>query len=102
MRLFEQAEKYRSDMTRKLKKKYRDDKPPAVLEAEKVIAQYREEKASAELQIARLESKQCPSSVCFKCFWMKGLSFHLIAIPSDDETDLFRCPECNSIYEQKT
>ncbi len=100
MTLSEQAEEYRASMLRKLKKKYGDNKPPAVLEAEKVIAQYREEKANAKPQIARLETEKCPPSICFHCFWVKGVSFHLVAIPGDDDMDIFKCPECKRTYEQ--
>jgi hypothetical protein len=93
-----QNEEYRANMLKKLKKKYGDSNPPEVLEAEKVIANYREKKTNAIAQINRLESSECPESVCCECFYMQGLNFQLKSINGGENFDSFRCPECGTTY----
>ena len=101
MSIIEDTIEYRNHMLRKLKKKYRYGKPASVLEAEKIIAKYNEEKANANPQIARLETEECPSSVCSECFYMLGISHDLKPIGCDDNhNDCFKCPECHAVYEE--
>jgi len=100
MSIIKDTLEYRDRMLRQLKNKYRNNKPAAVLEAEEVIAKYNEEKANANPQIARLETEECPPSICRECFYMRDLSFHLKPIQGDSDYDYFECPECKRTYKE--
>ena len=51
-----QSEEYRLQMLRRLENRYGNDKPTEVLEAEEVIAKFRQEKARDRQAITRLSS----------------------------------------------
>ena len=94
------AKKYRERMLVKLSWKQDEEKRPEVLDADEIIAKYREEQENLKPQISRLKTSECPDSVCPKCFYMHGLSVHLKTSPGDDNFDRYRCPECKTIYEE--
>ncbi|MDD1620871.1 MAG: hypothetical protein LUQ11_05275 [Methylococcaceae bacterium] len=96
----EYAKEYRGNLLKKLSRKKSGSKPSEVLEAEKIIAKYNEEQEKIGPQLFRLESSECPDSICPQCFYLRGLNVHLKTIPGDDEIDKYQCPECNSIYEE--
>jgi hypothetical protein len=72
MRWSKESESYRLEMLRHLKEKYGNAKPSEVLEAEQVIAKYREEKARAGEQIPRLEAGPPTPNACPRCWSMNG------------------------------
>lgn len=88
-------------MLRKFTRKKHGKKPSEVLEAEKIIAKYIEEQKNIDPILSRLESSECPDSVCCECFYMRGLSFHLKCIPGGEDFDSFSCPECGATYSVK-
>jgi hypothetical protein len=95
------AEEYRERLLVKFSRKNTGKKPPEVLEAEKVIAKYRKEQEEVEPTLSRLNSLECPDSVCPDCLWTKGRTVHVKPISSSNcDIDLFRCPECNRTYEE--
>lgn len=101
MKLSEQADKHRVAMLRKLKRKYRDGTPQEVLEAQRVIVKYQEERAGAKKHIARLEAEACPVGLCFRCFYDKGIKVPLVPMSSEDtDYDCFRCGQCGAQYNE--
>lgn len=102
MRGSKESEGYRLDMLRYLKEKYRDAKPPEVLEAEQVIAKFREEKASADAQIPRLEAGLPKQNLCPRCWFMDGHESALYAVPSDDPQrfDRWKCRRCDYVEDR--
>lgn len=96
------AEEHRERLLVKFSRKNHGEKPTEVLDAEEIIAKYREEQENIEPTLSRLESLDCPDSVCPDCFWTKGISVHIKPISSSDgDIDLFRCPQCNRQYEEQ-
>ena len=100
--MIKESEEYRLNMLRSMENKYDQSKPPEVLEAEEVIAKFSQEQERARAVILRLKTTKCPSSECFRCFFLRGLSVDLKAIPGDDNFDRFRCPKCKATYETPT
>ena len=94
------AEEYRRILLSKLTRKNAGSKPAEVLEAEKIISKYRKEHKNIELQLSRLESSDCPGSVCPNCFYTRGLSVHLKNSDGNDEEDRFKWPDCNHVYTE--
>ena len=70
------AEEYRERLLVKFTRKYASEKPSEVLEAEKIIAKYREEQKNIEPTLSRLNSFECPDFVCPDCFWTKSVTVH--------------------------
>ena len=98
--IFKTPEEYRKSLLRKLTRKSVGNKPAKVLEAEKIIADYRKEQEDIKLQLSRLESSDCFDSVCPNCFFMRGISVHLKNSDGNDEMEKFNCSECNYVYEE--
>ena len=96
------ARDFRNSRLKTLSRKKSGKKPSKILEAEKIIAKYREEQENLEPQLSRLESSECPDSVCPKCFYMHGLHSQLEPIEGDDDYDRFRCSKCRSVFEEET
>lgn len=92
----EKSESYRLDMLRRLKDRYHKAKPAEVLEAEKVIAKFREEEARDRKIIPRLESELPKPDLCPRCWFIDGHEMPLISIPADDPKhfDRMKCREC--------
>jgi len=94
------AEEYRERLLRKLTRQNASGKPAEVLEADKIIADYREKNENRTLQILSLESSDCPDSICPNCFYTRGLNIHLKNSDGNDDEDRFKCPECNHVYTE--
>jgi len=94
------AEEYREGLLRKLTRKNTGGKPAEVLDAEKIIADYREKQENIDPQLSRLENSECPNSICPNCFYTKGLNIHLNNSDGNDEVEKFNCPECNYVYKE--
>lgn len=93
------AKEYRERLLGKLSRKKHGKKPSEVLDAEKVIAKYCKEQQELEPQLTRLESSDCPDSVCPECFYLYGLHINLNTFPGDIDVDRFLCPRCKALYE---
>jgi len=96
----EKSEEYRLEMIRHLKEKYQQAKPSEVLEAEKVIARYRESEARDRGAMARLRLQLPNENLCPECFYMHERESILHTIGSESGVDRFRCRECG--YEIET
>ena len=94
------AKEYRESLLRKITKQNTGNKPAKVLEAEKIIAKYRDKHKNLELQLSRLNSSDCPNSICPHCFYSFGFSHNLKPISGNDEIDKFECDECHYVYEE--
>ena len=86
------AKEYRERMIITLSREYREQEPSEILKANEIIAAYRKKQADIEPQLSRLQTSECPDSVCPKCFYLH--------YPSNDNVDKFRCTQCNTIYEE--
>ena len=65
-----ESENYRLQMLRRFKRE-RDGPPPAeVLEAEKMVAQFREKQAKAKEVVLRLEKPPPKPNLCSECFYI--------------------------------
>jgi hypothetical protein len=96
------AKEHREILLVKFSRKNTGKKPSEVLEAEKIIAKYRKEQENVQPTLSRLNSLECPDSVCPDCLWTKGITVHVKPISSPHgDIDLFRCPECNRTYEEQ-
>jgi len=94
------AKEYRERMIITLSREYREQEPSEILKANEIIAAYRKKQADIEPQLSRLQTSECPDSVCPKCFYLHNLTIQLKDYPSNDNVDKFRCPQCNTIYEE--
>ena len=99
----EESESYRLKMLRRLERERDGPLPPKVLEAEKVIADFRKKQAQARDAIIRLSSPLPKNDLCPKCYFLHGRS--VIMEPrmhSDpDRFDLMECPKCGHNEERE-
>ncbi len=97
-----ESETHRSQMLRRLQNRYSKGDPPEVLEAEKVIAKYRKEKAESRDQIARASTPLQGADLCPSCWIMHGERNSLVAAnhPDPDKFDRMICRKC-SYFEDR-
>lgn len=97
----EESESYRLQMLRRLENKYSNAKPAKVREAEKVIAQFREEEARERETIARLRSPLPEPDLCPECWFLHANLSKLYAVPADDpkKFDRMKCGQCGYSHE---
>jgi hypothetical protein len=96
-----ESEAYRLEMLRRLENKYGKAKPAEVLEAEKVIAKFREQEAADREAIARLGSPLPEPHLCPECYYLHGKTSRLEPVPSGTKHDKFKCGRCGFIQERK-
>jgi len=96
-----QAEQYKAEILRQLQKEQSQSKPSEVLEAEKVIANFRKEKLEKEQWLARAMLTLPSGDPCPSCFVKRGVTYHMSLVPSDTDVDLFNCKECGLVIEIK-
>ena len=96
-----QSEEYRLQMLRRLENRYGNDKPTEVLEAEEVIAKFRQEKARDRQAITRLSSPLPEPNLCPSCWFIHGRKIHLTHAPHPNSAKFDRqiCPQCNYIED---
>jgi len=94
-----ESESYRLDTLQRFKEKYDHAKPSEVLEAELVIAKFREQEARDREAIARLSTPLPKSDSCPQCYYLHGKNSELNPTGSDTAVDLFRCGTCG--FEQE-
>ena len=77
----------------RLQNRYSKGDPPEVLEAEKVIAKFRKEKAESRDQIARASTPLQDADLCPSCWIMHGERNPLVAAhhPDPDKYDRMIC-----------
>ena len=78
-----ESESYRLYVLRDLQNRYGKGDPPEVLEAQKVIAEFREKQAEAEKAISRVEAGLPKPDLCPKCWFTKGHESILYAVVAD-------------------
>jgi hypothetical protein len=97
-----ESETYRLEMLRHFQKIDSGTPPAEVLEAEKVIANYRKEKEQTHETISRLETGLPKPDLCPECFYLHGVESSMRPIPSEEpKIDKFRCNKCDFIKEVK-
>ena len=98
-----ESESYRLQMLRNLKDRYGKAKPAEVLEAEKVIAQFREQETHDREAIARLSAPLPEPDLCPRCYFYHGKRSLLRPIPARDPKhfDAMKCRECEYVEERK-
>ena len=94
------AKEYRERLLIKFTRENTGKEPAEVLEAQKIIAKYREKQENIQPTLLRLNTLECPDSVCPDCLWTKGITVHLKPISSPSWKDLFECPNCNRQYKE--
>jgi hypothetical protein len=96
-----EAEQHKAEILRRLQERRSKPKPSEVLEAEKVIAKYREKEAEADEQASRALLPLPPGNPCPACFVKRGITSHMVPISSSTYNDLFECKECSLVIEVK-
>lgn len=91
-----ESEAYRLQMLRRLQQKNCDPPPAEVLEAQKVIAKYRQEQTQAGSAISRFSQPLPKPDLCPSCFGFHGVISPLAAIPHTDPAnfDKMTCRIC--------
>jgi hypothetical protein len=95
-----ESESRRLQMLRRFKRE-RDGPPPAeVLEAEKVVAQFRKKQTKAKEVVLRLEKPLPNPNLCFECFYIHNRESLMRSKPHPDPNhfDLWKC-DCG--YEEE-
>lgn len=77
----EQNESYRAQILRRLKNKYSSSAPPEVLEAEKVIARFREQETKDRQTETRLGLELPNPHSCPQCFYLHDTNSMLKSVP---------------------
>jgi len=92
-----ESESYRLQMLRYLEEKYGNAKPAEVLEAEKVIAKFREEETRDRKAIARLRTPLPKPDLCPECYYLHDRSVTLEAMRHRDPKNYDRmgCRICD-------
>jgi hypothetical protein len=100
----EEGESYRLKMLRYLKAKYSNAKPSEVLEAERVIAKFREEEARDRAAVTRLSSPLPEPDMCQLCWFLNGVHSKLHNIPADDPAhfERWKCRTCGDWEDRRT
>lgn len=96
-----QAEQYKLEILRQLQNEQNQSKPSEVLEAEKVIANFRKEESDKEQWLARAMLPLPSGDPCPACFVKRGVTSHMSLVSSDTDIDLFKCKECGFVIEIK-
>ncbi|SRR5216683_1145874 len=96
-----ESEAYRLQMLRNLKQKYGKAKPSEVLEAEKVIAKYREEETHDREAMTRLNNPLPEPNLCPQCFYFRGRSIKMDPTSPTDRSkyDRWRCSYCDFVLD---
>ena len=94
------SNEYRLRMLRYFKDRYGKAKPAEVLEAEKVIAEFREQEARDREMEARLRLDLPEPDLCPKCFYRHNTLTKLSPVDSPHPNiDYFRCRACGHNHE---
>lgn len=99
-----ESESYRLQMLRHLKQVDNGPPPSEVLEAEKIVANYREEQAQARSAIPRLGLPLPEPNICSPCWFLHGRRSVLVGIPhpiNSDKYDRMRCRVCKEIEDRE-
>jgi hypothetical protein len=98
-----ESEEYRLKMLRQLENLYSKAKPSEVLEAEKVIAEFRKKQADTDAKILRLRTPLPEPDLCPNCYYLHGHSNMLAAATADNPNlfDRMRCKVCGYIEDRK-
>ena len=98
----EEGEEYRLRKIRQLEKKYGDTKPAEVLEAEKVIAKYRQEEVKANAVKVRCRAPLPAPDLCPQCWFDDGHRSTLRSVdhPEPAEYDRMKCKTCGYVDDQ--
>jgi hypothetical protein len=92
----EESESHRLKMLRRLQQKDNNPPPPKVMQAEKVIAKYREQKERDHQTLMRLNSPLPEPNLCPDCFYIHDRCSLLMQILGDDPVhfDTWKCETC--------
>jgi rubrerythrin len=96
----EESERYRRETLRRLKEMNRRPPPTEVLEAQKMVATFREKQAREREAIARLSSPLPDPELCRECYYLHARFSTLTPIPSEADADWFECPSCGHRQER--
>jgi hypothetical protein len=100
-RMSKESEEYRIEMLRRLENEDSGATPPEVLEAEKVISEYRDKKVQIIKKKLRLRLPLPNPDLCPQCFYPHGKTSLMQPIPSGTApTDIFECKTCGYIQER--
>jgi hypothetical protein len=94
-----EGEEYRIEMLRRLEQENSHSPPPEVLEAQQVIAKFREKQANRNAVKARLNLHLPNPDLCPECFYQNNRNSIMHSIPSGGSTDIYKCDVCS--YEQE-
>ena len=96
-----ESEEYRLKMPRRLKDENSSAPPPEVLEAEKVIAKYREEQEQINATKMRLRLQLPNTDLCPQCFYSHGNRSLMQPKPAGGRPiDMFECEKCGYLQER--
>jgi hypothetical protein len=90
-----EGEEYRIEMLRGLKQENSRPPPREVLEAEQVIAKFREKQANLNAIEARVNSHLPNPDLCPECFYLHNRNSMMHSIPSGGSTDIYKCDTCS-------
>jgi rubredoxin len=98
-----ESDSYRLTMLRRFEQINGAPAPSEVLEAEKVVAKFREEQARARETIHRLRSPLPKEDSCPACHYLHDREVLLVSVEHDDPRhfELWKCNVCGYEEERK-